>query len=406
MLSLAIFLVAFLLVSLSSCEVIFWFTLSHLPGGVQLFCFSLGALPVRSSGFVRGVGWSSWLSPLPAAWLWIVVFSVPCGLVGASATFPAALHPASLWPLGCSTISSLGVSSMCAFLDSRLLCSLASWLVLGSSLPVLVICSFLLSGVLALASGSCLCAPLVCILLLYSRLASGFCFLDVFPGPPYVPGFSLLFFLLSYQSVSDLFRSGAVSGLLVLSAPGSLLPLRCFECDHVVCVPICSKVSSELDGSSSVLCGGVPPSPPVHRPSLGWPTRSISLLRLSLFGLFLGALLSEFSSFSPLVTFTLTLSFCRRAPGLLFASGGVFLPSLPSWSVGSPGSPRLGVPLCSGGTLPRVVLVLCLRLVGSAPFLPSSPVLSPRWAPPLRVYWLSHPTMVLCGFVIGCLSPI
>ena len=185
---------------------------------------------------------------------------------------------------------------------------------------------------------------------LYSRLASGFCFLDVFPGPPYVPGFSLLFFWLSYQLVSDLFRSGAVSRLLVLSAagvPGSLFSLRCFTCDNVVSVPICSKVSSGLDGSSSVLYGGVPPSPPVHRPSLGWPTHSISLLRLSLFGLFLGALLSEFSSFSPLVTFTLALSFCHCAPGLLFASGGVFLPSLPSWSVGSPGSPRLGVPLCS-----------------------------------------------------------
>ena len=53
-------------------------------------------------------------------------FSVPCGLVGASATFPAALRLASLWPLGYSTVSSLGVSSMCAFLDSKLLCSLAS----------------------------------------------------------------------------------------------------------------------------------------------------------------------------------------------------------------------------------------------------------------------------------------
>ena len=46
----------------------------------------------------------------------------------------------------------------------------------------------------------------------------------------------------------------------------------------------------------------------------------------------------------------LALSFCRRAPGLLFASGRVFLPSLPSWSVGSPGSPRLGVPVSGGGS--------------------------------------------------------
>ena len=112
MLSLAIFLVAYLLVSLSSCEVIFQFALSHLPGGVQLLWFSLGALPVRSSG------WSSWLS-LPAAWLWIVVFLSSLWLVGASATFHAARRLASLCPLGCSTVSSLKVSSMCAFLDSK-----------------------------------------------------------------------------------------------------------------------------------------------------------------------------------------------------------------------------------------------------------------------------------------------
>ena len=154
----------------------------------------------------------------------------------------------------------------------------------------------------------------------YSLLVACLLFLFLgtcFPGPPYIPGFSLLFFWPSYQSVSDLFRSGAVSGFLVLSAagvPGSLFPLRCFAFDHVVSVPICSKVSSGLDGSPSVLFGGVLPSPPVRRPSLGWPTRSISLVCLSLFGLFLGALLSEFSSFSPLVTSRLALSFCRRAP--------------------------------------------------------------------------------------------
>ena len=69
-----------------------------------------------------------------------------------------------------------------------------------------------------------------------------------------------------------------------------------------------------------------------------------------------------------------------------------------------------------GGALPRVVLVLYLRFVSVRlpSFLPSSPappvsfglvvVLSPRWAPPLRVSWLSHPTMVHCGFVFCCLS--
>ena len=152
----------------------------------------------------------------------------------------------------------------------------------------------------------------------YSLLAACLLFLFLgtcFPGPPYVTGFFLLFFWPSYQSVSDLFRSGAVSGLLVLSAagvPGSLFPLRCFALDHVVSVPICSKVSSGLDGSSSSV---------VFRRlllffGLLWIGRPfLFLFSVSLFfGLFLGALLSEFSSSSPLVTSRLALSFCRRAP--------------------------------------------------------------------------------------------
>ena len=252
MLSLAIFLVAYLLVYLSSCEVIFRFALSHLPGGVQLFWFPLA--PFQSVLLVL----SGALVGLPGSRLCLPPgygsssFSVPCGLVGASATFPAALRPASLWPLGCSTVSSLGVSSMCAFLDSRLLCSLASGLVLGSCFPVLVICSFLLSRLLSLASGSCLCAPLVCILLLSTRgLHLVPVSWDVFSRPSVCSGFSLVFFWPSYQLVSALFRSGAVSGLLVLSAagvPDSLFPLWCFTFRHVVSVPICSKVYSELDG--------------------------------------------------------------------------------------------------------------------------------------------------------------
>ena len=283
---------------------------------------------------------------------------------------------------------------MCAFLDSRLLCSLASWLVLGSSFPVLVICSFLLSGVLSLASGSCLCAPLVCILLLSTDgLPLVSVSWDVFPRPSVCYGFSLLFFWPSYQSVSALFRSGAVSGLLVLSAagvPGSLFPLRCFAFRHVVSVPICSKVYSELDGfvlrplrwcsavssCSSAFSGLADP----------FYFSSPSLSFWSVLG---GRCSPSFPPFSPLVTSRLALSFCHRAPGLLFAAGSVFLPSLPSWSVGSLGSPRLGVPLCSGGGssqgCPCSVSSVC---IGSAPFLPSSPdppvysdlvvVLSPR----------------------------
>ena len=72
--------------------------------------FSLGALPARSSSSVWGIGWSSWLSPLPAAWLRFVVFSrFPVVWFGASATFLAGPTPGlSLRPLGCSTVSSLG----------------------------------------------------------------------------------------------------------------------------------------------------------------------------------------------------------------------------------------------------------------------------------------------------------
>ena len=60
-------LVAYLLVSLRFCD-------GSLP--VRSFppswwgpalLLSLGALPVRSSGLSGGVGWSSWLSPLPSA---------------------------------------------------------------------------------------------------------------------------------------------------------------------------------------------------------------------------------------------------------------------------------------------------------------------------------------------------
>ena len=76
-----------------------------------------------------------------------------------------------------------------------------------------------------------------------------------------------------------------VSGLLAHSIAGVLgylFPLWCFAFTHVVSVPFCSQILY-LDGSSSVFLGGVQPSTPVSRLSLGWPTRAISILRLSLF---------------------------------------------------------------------------------------------------------------------------
>ena len=116
-------------------------------------------------------------------------------------------------------------------------------------------------------------------------------------------------------SRSPLFRSGAVSGLLVLSAagvPGSLFSLRCFAALSLfLSIP---EIILDWMVSSSVLFGGVPPSPSVRRPSLGWPTRSISLLRLSFWSVLGGAALRVFLLSHLLVTSRLALSFCRRVP--------------------------------------------------------------------------------------------
>ena len=85
--------------------------LSHLPGGVRLFCFA-GRTSSPFFWFVRGVRCSSWLSPLHSARFWFVVFSVACGWVGA--LLPS-LRPCtrslSLWPVGCFPVSSVTLRS-------------------------------------------------------------------------------------------------------------------------------------------------------------------------------------------------------------------------------------------------------------------------------------------------------
>ena len=144
-----------------------------------------------------------------------------------------------------------------------------------------------------------------------------------------------------------------VSGLLVLSAagvPGYLFPLRCFAFTHVVSVPFCSQI---FVPGWFVLhpLRWCPPSPPVHRFSLGWPPRSISLLQLSLLlCLWGGSGLRVFLllAFGPLGSLFVLSPWPWSSHG--FCS--VFLPSLPSWSVGSPGSQRLGMPLRSGVLFP------------------------------------------------------
>ena len=193
----------------------------------------------------------------------------------------------------------------------------------------------------------------------YSLLAAGlwFLFLGRVSRPSVCSGVFPLVFL-AFVSVG--LRPVSVLSCFWASCPFSCwgsrfsLPLAVFACDHGVSVPICSKVSSGLDGSSSAV---------VFRRLLlfigllwvGWPILflfSVSLFLVCSLG---GVALRVFLllAFGHLYS---SLSCFRRAPGLLFASGGVFLPSLPSWSVGFPGSPRLGVPLCSGRLFPGLSL--------------------------------------------------
>ena len=142
---------------------------------------------------------------------------------------------------------------------------------------------------LCVSSSSLLAACLLCLFL-------GTCF----PGPPYVPGFLSCFSGLRISRSPPClglelflgFLSFRLLGFPVLSSPCDVS--RFTTLSLFLSVP---RFILSWMVSYSVQFGGVPPSPPVHRPSLVWPTRSISLLRFSLFGLFLGALLSEFSSF-------------------------------------------------------------------------------------------------------------
>ena len=153
-----------------------------------------------------------------------------------------------------------------------------------------------------------------------------------------------------------------VSGVL-----GYLFPLRCFAFTHVVSVPFCTRILY-LGGSSSVFLGGVQPSPPVSRLSLGWPTRAISILQLSLFCSVLGgSALRVFLllAFDPLGWLLVLSPYPWSSHSFCWS-----VPTLPSWSVGPPGSPRLALPLRSGVLLPGCACcVFGLYLFGFLPFL-------------------------------------
>ena len=186
-------LVASLLVSLCFCEVIFRFALSHLPGGVQLFCFPLA--PFQSVLLVYPGCWLVFLALssafrqvidrrlLSSLWFGWCFCYLPCGPTPGLSLAYWLFHRSSLGARCCVLSLTLGfsiplpVSSSWAPL-SRFLSSSASsspryslWLLDPAFL-------FLLC-----ASSSSLLAA--CLLFLFLGTA--------FPGTWYVPMFSLLF---------------------------------------------------------------------------------------------------------------------------------------------------------------------------------------------------------------------
>ena len=285
------------------------------------------------------------------------------------------------------------VSSVCALLDARFLCSHASWPVLGSSSRFSWSWGFLHTGVVSSASWSCHRGPLGGILLLSPRgLPLGSVSWGVFQALHMFRGFSLLFFWLSCLSVSSLCQSGAVSEPFILLAavvPSSLIPLRHLTFCRLVSVPVCPRDSCGLAGFV------------LH--TLWWCS-AVSLLFVGLllvmvqpvlflfsvsFCPFLGALLSELYSFSPSgllsarpfilspcplgFSFLLVVCSCLLSPGWSASFSRVYaaLASSRGQRCSSPGCP------CS---VPSVFIC-------EAPFLPSS-----------------HAPPVSCGMVV-VLSP-
>ena len=240
MLSLAIFLVTYLLVSLSFCEVIFRFALSHLPGGVRLFCFPLA--PFQSVLLVL----SRALVGLPGSLL-----GLPPGYGSSSSQFPVVWLVLWLPSLRPYTRPLFGLLAVPPFLLSGSRRCVLS-LTLGFSVPLPVSSSWApLSRFASSAASSSpgyslwLLDPAFVLLLCassYSLLAACLLFLFLgtcFPGPRYVPGFSLLFSGLSISRSPTCFGLELFLGFLsfrllgfpVLSSPcgvSRLTPLSLF----------------------------------------------------------------------------------------------------------------------------------------------------------------------------------
>ena len=126
-----------------------------------------------------------------------------------------------------------------------------------------------------------------------------------------------------------------------------------------------------LNGSFSVLLGGFPPSPPVHRFSLVGRPVLFLFSSLSLCSV-LGGLCS--SSFPPTRLWSFRLAFCSVTVPLVFSwlllVCSYLLSPVGLWVL--QGLRVLACP-CVRGCSSQGILVLCLRLFGSVSFLASSP---------------------------------
>ena len=338
---------------------------------------------------IRGISCSSWLSPLHSARFWFIVFSVPCGWVGA--LLPSVWLAPGLSLFGLLAVPQFLLSRFLAVCFPGLWVSLfpGSFLVLGSSFPVLVFYSFLLRGT-AVASGSCL-------LLLWGAssyshvwsLVSVSCdgFSDCSVGSKVFSYFSGLVFCSSQSCLG-------------LQWFWSSCPFRCWGSRLPLPIAL-FRISSR--GLGSFLFPDFVP---------GWLV--LRLLR------WCSAVSSCFPAFSrladPCSFYSPALSLCSILGGsalhvfLLLAFGPLgwlfilspspwstrcfcwCVPPLPSCSVGPPGSPRLALPLRSGVLLPGCTCSVSSVCIDLASFLScSSGVLRPGGCFP----WLVSSSMVV-----------
>ena len=172
---------------------------------------SRGAHPVNSSGSVRGFGWCSWLSTLPASWFRFLQLSqFPVVLAWGCRCLHFGPYARPLF--GSVAVPPHLASCLIDFTSPRLSSSLfpRHWLILGSAFQVVVEAGPSSACVVSSASSSCLQGALRCRLLLSTRGLPLVSFSWSVFSPSCRCCCSLLFFRPSCPSVSILCRSEAV----------------------------------------------------------------------------------------------------------------------------------------------------------------------------------------------------